>query len=192
MVTKILSRGGPACRYLAIRYLRALVLLLALPNGLLLGWLITPFTGALVKLANSERTRAANYLGVPAGPLLPAATPRQPGDVVTLFKDKSFKRSLWLLLTPLAMIPELLVVVIGLIGAPAAVAGMLLWKLDPGNFSLMGVGVDSWLEPSPTVPRRSWSVLSFSAGWRRRWPAGTLVPFAVFSPRAQPSWRRTG
>src|SRR3954452_7520902 len=149
MVTKILSRGGPACRYLAIRYLRALVLLLALPNGLLLGWLITPFTGALVKLANSERTRAANYLGVPAGPLLPAATPRQPGDVVTLFKDKSFKRSLWLLLTPLALMtpltmsPQRVSVVIGLSRAPAAVGRMLLWKLVPGNFSLMGVGVGS-------------------------------------------------
>jgi signal transduction histidine kinase len=152
MVTKILSRGGPACRYLAIRYVRALVLLLALPNGLLLGWLITPFTGALVKLANSERTRAANYLGIPAGLPLPAATPRRPGDVVTLFKDKSFKRSLWLLLMPLAMIPELLVVVVGLIGAPAAVVGMLLWKLDPGNFSLMGVGIDSWLEALTNGP----------------------------------------
>ncbi|WP_371403641.1 histidine kinase [Kribbella sp. NBC_00662] len=146
MVNKILARGGRACAYLAVRYLRALLLLLALPNGVLLGWLITPFTGALVKLANSERRRAAKYLGVPEGAPLPAATPRQPGDVVTLFRDRSFKRSLWLLLMPLAMVPELLVAVFGLVGAPAAVAGMVLWSTDPGNFSLMGADVDSWAE----------------------------------------------
>ncbi|WP_329001418.1 histidine kinase [Kribbella sp. NBC_00709] len=146
MVNKILARGGRACAYLAVRYLRALLLLLALPNGVLLGWLITPFTGALVKLANSERRRAAKYLGRSGDAPLPAATPRQPGDVVTLFRDRSFKRSLWLLLTPLAMVPELLVAVIGLVGVPAAVAGMLLWKLDPGNFSLMGIDVNNWFQ----------------------------------------------
>ena len=166
MINKILARGGRACAYLAVRYLRALLLLLALPNGLLLGWLITPFTAALVKLANSERRRAAKYLGLPEGAPLPPATPRQPGDVVTLFRDRSFKRSLWLLLTPLAMIPELLVAVIGLVGAPAAVAGMLLWRLDPGNFSLMGVGVDSWAEALTNGPAQilvSLAVLGWGA-----------------------------
>ncbi|MER7248827.1 histidine kinase [Kribbella sp. NPDC000426] len=146
MVNKILARGGRACAYLAVRYLRALLLLLALPNGVFFGWLITPFTGALVKLANSERRRAAKHLGVSESTPLPAATPRNPGDVVTLFRDRSFKRSLWLLLMPLAMVPELLVAVIGLVGVPAAIAGMLLWWVDPGNFSLMGVDVDSWFE----------------------------------------------
>ncbi|TDW14421.1 sensor histidine kinase [Kribbella kalugense] len=144
MITKILARGGRACAYLAVRYFRALMLLLALPNGVLLGWLITPFTGALVKLANSERRRAAKYLGRSTEAPLPAATPRQPGDVVTLFRDRSFKRSLRLLLMPVVMIPELLITVTGLVGVPSAILSMALWKLDPGNFSLMGLDVWSW------------------------------------------------
>ncbi|MFG1910519.1 histidine kinase [Kribbella sp. NPDC048928] len=146
MITKILTRGGRASAYLLVRYLRALLLLLALPNGLLLGWLITPFTAALVKLANSERRRAAKYLRAGAPDLLPPALPRAPGDVVTLFRDRSFKRSLRLLLMPLVMIPELFVSVFALVGVPAAIAGMLLWKLDPGGFTLMGVPVDNWTE----------------------------------------------
>jgi signal transduction histidine kinase len=152
MFTKILARGVRACRYLAVRYVRALLLLLALPNGLLLGWLIPPFTGALVRLANSERSRAATFLGLPEGPQLPPAAPREPGDVVTLFRDRSFKRSLWLFLMPLVMIPELVVSVFALVGAPAAVAGMLLWKLDPGGFTLNGVSIDSWTEALTNGP----------------------------------------
>ncbi|TCC34369.1 sensor histidine kinase [Kribbella speibonae] len=145
-MTKILARGGRASGYLAIRYVRSLLLLLALPNALLLGWLIPAFTGGLVRLANSERDRAAKFLGLPQAEELPPALPRQPGDVMTLFRDKSFKRSLRCLLMPLAMIPELFVAVIAVVGAPAAVLGMLLWWVDPGNFSLMGVDVDNWLE----------------------------------------------
>lgn len=145
-MTKILARGGRASGYLAIRYVRSLLLLLALPNALLLGWLIPAFTGGLVRLANSERYRAAKYLGLPQAEELPPALPRQPGDVVTLFRDKSFKRSLRCLLMPVVMIPELLVAVIAVIGAPAGILGMLLWWLDPGNFSLMGLDVDNWLE----------------------------------------------
>ncbi|WP_327636286.1 histidine kinase [Kribbella sp. NBC_00482] len=145
-MTKILARGGRASGYLAIRYVRSLLLLLALPNALLLGWLIPAFTGGLVRLANSERYRAAKYLGLPQAEELPPALPRQPGDVMTLFRDKSFKRSLRCLLMPVVMIPELLVAVIAVIGVPSAVLSMLLWKLDPGNFSLMGLGVDSWLK----------------------------------------------
>ncbi|TCC22085.1 sensor histidine kinase [Kribbella speibonae] len=145
-MTKILARGGRASGYLAIRYVRSLLLLLALPNALLLGWLIPAFTGGLVRLANSERYRAAKFLGLPQAEELPPALPRQPGDVMTLFRDKSFTRSLRCLLMPLAMIPELFVAVIAVVGAPAAVLGMLLWWVDPGNFSLMGVDVDNWLE----------------------------------------------
>lgn len=132
-MTKILARGGRASGYLAIRYVRSLLLLLALPNALLLGWLIPAFTGGLVRLANSERYRAAKYLGLPQAEELPPALPRQPGDVVTLFRDKSFKRSLRCLLMPVVMVPELLVAVIAVIGAPAGILGMLLWWLDPGQ-----------------------------------------------------------
>ncbi|RZT13573.1 putative sensor protein [Kribbella sp. VKM Ac-2569] len=164
MLTKILARGGRASGYLAIRYVRSLLLLLALPNALLLGWLIPAFTGGLVRLANSERDRAAKYLGQPQAEPLPPALPRRPGDVVTLFRDKSFKRSLRCLLMPVVMIPELFVAVIAVVGAPAAVLGMLLWKFDPGNFSLMGVGVDSWLEALTNGPMQILVSLGF-LGW---------------------------
>jgi len=146
MLTKILSRGGPATGYLVIRYLKSVTLLAATPISLLLGWIIPGVTAGLVKLANSERYRAAKYLGIPQAEELPPALPRQPGDVTTLFRDKSFKRSLRCLLMPVAMIPELLVAVIAVVGAPAAIVGMLLWWLDPGNFSLMGLDVDNWFE----------------------------------------------
>ena len=152
MLSKIMSRGGPAAGYLVIRYLKSVTLLAAIPISLLLGWVIPGVTAGLVRLANSERYRAAKYLGQPQAEPLPPAMPRQPGDVVTLFRDKSFKRSLRCLLMPVVMIPELLVAVIAVIGAPSAVLSMVLWKLDPGNFSLMGVGVDSWLEALTNGP----------------------------------------
>ncbi|GAA2808486.1 sensor histidine kinase [Kribbella solani] len=146
MLTKILSRGGPAAGYLAIRFLKSVTLLAAIPISLLLGWIIPGATAGLVRLANSERRRAAKYLGVGEPDLLPSAQRRLPGDVVTLFRDQSFKVSLRCLLMPLVMIPELTVTAIAVIGVPAAVLGMVLWPIQPGQFSLMGVGVDSWTE----------------------------------------------
>ncbi|RZU03557.1 signal transduction histidine kinase [Kribbella rubisoli] len=146
MLTKILSRGGPAAGYLIIRYLKAVTLLAATPISLILGWIIPGATAGLVRLANSERYRAAKYLGVPQGEPLPAALPRLPGDVATLFRDKSFKRSLRCLLMPVVMIPELIVAVAAIMGVPSAVLGTLLWWLAPGNFSLMGFDVNSWFE----------------------------------------------
>jgi signal transduction histidine kinase len=128
MLTKILSRGGPAAGYLAVRFLTGLGILVALPLGLLFSWLPAVRTG-LVRLAKSERSQASKYLGLPA----------EPGG-------NSLKRSLWLLWMPLLMVPELFVAAIAVIGAPAALAGMALWKLDPGNFTLLGIGVDSWPE----------------------------------------------
>ncbi|GAB2668800.1 sensor histidine kinase [Kribbella swartbergensis] len=128
MLTKILSRGGPACGYLAVRFVTGIGVLVALPLGLLLAWLPSVRAG-LVRLAQVERSQASKYLRLPAA----AGT-------------NSFRRSLWLLLMPLVTVPELFVAVTAAIGAPAALAGMALWKLDPGNFTLMGFGVDSWLE----------------------------------------------
>lgn len=148
MLTKILASGGPASGYLFIRYLKGIVLLAATPISLLLGWVIPDVTAGLVKLANSERYRASRYLGQPAATPLPAALPRLPGDVVTLFKDKSFKRSLSLLLMPPIVIVELFIAVIAVLSAPAAVVGMVLWPIDPGGFTLLGVPVDNLWEAS--------------------------------------------
>jgi len=134
MLTKILSRGGRASGYLALRFLTGMGILVALPLGALFAWLPAVRAG-LVRLANVERSQASRYLDLPVESV-----------------GSSFKRSLRLLLMPLVMIPELLVAVIAVIGAPAALAGMLLWTLDPGNFSLMGVGVDSWFEALTNGP----------------------------------------
>ncbi|MFI7066590.1 histidine kinase [Kribbella sp. NPDC050124] len=128
MLTTILSRGLPASGYLALRFLTGLGVLVAMPLGLVLSWLPAVRAG-LVRLANVERSQASRYLGLPVAP-----------------GSMSFKRSLWLLWMPLVAVPELFVAVIAVVGAPAALAGMVLWKLDPGNFSLMGLDVDSWLE----------------------------------------------
>ncbi|HZX04141.1 sensor histidine kinase [Kribbella sp.] len=146
MLKKILSRGGPAAAYLIVRFFKSVTLLSALPISLLLGWIVPGATAGLVRFANSERRRAAKYLGAGEPDLLPPALPRAPGDVVTLFRDKSFKRSLRCLLLPVVMVPELAVTAFGVIGAPAAFLGMVLWKLDPGGFTLLGVPVDNWTE----------------------------------------------
>ncbi|WP_350274669.1 histidine kinase [Kribbella sp. HUAS MG21] len=164
MLSKIVSRGGPAAGYLAVRFLKSIGLLVATPLSLVFGWFVPGITAGLVRLANSERRRAAQYLGRPQPEVLPPALPRRPGDVVTLFRDKSFKRSLRCLLMPVAMIPELVVAMIAVLGAPAAIATMALWQLDPGNFTLMGVGVDSWLEALTNGPAQILVSLAF-LGW---------------------------
>jgi len=146
MLTKIWYRGIAAAGYLIVRFLKSAVLLAALPIGLLLGWAIPAVTAGLVRLANSERYSAATYLGVSHVESLPPATPRAPGDVVRLFRDKSFKRSLRCLLMPLVMIPELVVAVASVIGAPSAVITMMVWEFESGQGSLMGVDVDSWFK----------------------------------------------
>jgi signal transduction histidine kinase len=164
MVTNIWARGGPASGYLFIRYLKSVVLLAALPVSLLFAWMIPAATEGLVRLANSERYRATRYLGLPADPPLPPATPRRSGDVVTLFRDQSFKRSLWLLLGPLVMIPELLIAVISVTGVPSALLSMALWKVQTDGASLMGFQVDSWFEALALGPLQVAVSLAF-LGW---------------------------
>jgi signal transduction histidine kinase len=146
MLTKILDRGWPACLYLMVRYLIGITLLAAIPISLLLSWAIPGITAGLVQLANSERAKATKYLGLPAEPPLPKAAKRRPGDVVTLVRDKSFRRSLRLLLMALVAIPELVIAIAAIFAVPAALVGMVLWKLAPGQFDLMGLPVNSWLD----------------------------------------------
>jgi hypothetical protein len=146
MLTKILNRGWPACLYLMVRYLIGILLLACLPIGLLLGWRIPGITGGLVRLANSERAWATYYLGLPAEPPMPPATARQAADVVTLLRDKSFRRSLRMLLAPLVAVPELFVAVAAISAVPSAAVGMAVWKISSGNVTLSGVDVSSWWE----------------------------------------------
>ncbi|MFC9691593.1 histidine kinase [Kribbella sp. NPDC056951] len=143
--TQRLARGGPASGYLMIRYLKSMVLMAATPISLMLGWLIPGVTAGLVKLANSELYRAGKYLGK-SSPQLPAATPRGSGDLATLAKDQSFKRSLWLYLGVVAMVPEMFVAVGAIFAVPSAVLTAVLWPVDPGNFTMLGVEIDSWWE----------------------------------------------
>ncbi len=144
MLSKILTRGGPACLYLIIRYLKGITLLAALPISILLGWAIPGVTAGLVRLGNSEVYRAGKYLGLPEEPPLPLAAPRAPGDVMALAKDKAFVRSLKVLLMTLVVIPELFLAVFSIMAVPAAVLSMVLWPLDSGQFNLLGIGIDSW------------------------------------------------
>ncbi|WP_410793718.1 histidine kinase [Kribbella sp. C-35] len=144
MLSKIWSRGGPAAGYLVIRHLKSFALLVSLPIGVLFGWAVPGLTAALVELANSERYAAAGYLGRSKAEPLPSALSRRTGDVVTLFKDRSFRRSLRCLLMPVVMIPELVVAIVSVVGAPSAVLSMLLWKVESGSASLMGLDVTSW------------------------------------------------
>ncbi|GAA1562042.1 sensor histidine kinase [Kribbella lupini] len=146
MLTKILTRGWPACRYLMARYLVGMVTIAATPIGALLGWAIPGITAGLVRFANSERETAARYLGLPVDPPLPKAQERQPGDLNTLVKDRSFWRSTRIIPLSLLTIPGFVVAIFALFAAPGALIGMLLWKLDPGQFTLLGVPLDSWLD----------------------------------------------
>ncbi|MEV6288510.1 histidine kinase [Kribbella sp. NPDC051770] len=146
MLTKILTRGWPACRYLYARYLYGMVALAATPIGLLLSWAIPGITAGLVEFANAERDKATRYLGLPQEQPLPRAVPRQPADVATLVKDRSFRRSLRVLPMAVLAIPGLFVATIALFGAPSGLLSMFLWKLQPGEFSLMGLPVHNWLD----------------------------------------------
>jgi signal transduction histidine kinase len=62
---------------------------------------------------------------------------------------------------PVVMIPELFVAVVALVGAPAAVVGMLLWWVDPGNVSLLGVEIDSWWQALTLGPLQAGAGLWF-------------------------------
>ena len=79
MLTKILSRGGPASGYLFVRYFKFVLLLVALPVSMLFAWMIPAAAAGLVRLANSERYRAAWYLGVPQPGMLPAGGTTEAG-----------------------------------------------------------------------------------------------------------------
>ena len=164
MLTKIWFRGLRASGYLVVRSLKAMVLLAALPISLLVGWAFPGGTASLVRLANNERYNATGYLGLAQDPPLPPAAPRKPGDVVTLFRDKSFKRSLWILIGPLVMIPELIIGVISVSGIPSALLSMALWKFTSGQSSLMAVDVDSWLKALTLGPLQVAVTLGF-LGW---------------------------
>ena len=164
MLTKIWFRGLRASGYLVVRSLKAMVLLAALPISLLVGWAFPSGTASLVRLANNERSNATGYLGLAQDPPLPPAAPRKPGDVVTLFRDKSFKRSLWILIGPLVMIPELIIGVISVSGIPSALLSMALWKFTSGQSSLMAVDVDSWLKALTLGPLQVAVTLGF-LGW---------------------------
>ncbi|GAB3835333.1 sensor histidine kinase [Kribbella italica] len=155
MLTKILTRGWPACVYLFARYLVGMVTVAATPIGLLLSWAIPGITAGLVQAANSERRTATEYLGLPEEPPLPEAADRKPGDVVTLVKDRSFRRSLRIIPLSLLTIPGLLVAVTAVFAVPSALLGMFLWKAAPGEFTLMGFPVDSWLDALTLGPAQA-------------------------------------
>jgi signal transduction histidine kinase len=144
MLTKILHRGWPACRYLITRFIMGISLLAVMPIIVLFGWASPDITATLVRLANREQHEASKYLGLPDQTAMPSAAPRRAGNVVALFRDKAFRRSLRVLLMPVVMIPELFVAALSLAAVPAALSSMVLWPLAPGNFSLVGVPIDSW------------------------------------------------
>ncbi|MDX6259590.1 MAG: hypothetical protein QOH84_1278 [Kribbellaceae bacterium] len=164
MLSKILARGGPASGYLFIRYLKGITLLAALPISLLVGWFIPGATAGLVRLANSERYQASRYLQQSAAVPLPDAQPRPPGDLVTLFKDKSFVRSLRLLLMPPVVIVEFFVAVFAIASVPSAVISMVVWPFANGDSSILGVPIDSWWKALTLGPLQILMGIGF-LGW---------------------------
>jgi signal transduction histidine kinase len=164
MLTTIMARGFPACGYLFVRYLKGIVLLAALPISLLIGWFIPGATAGLVRLANSERYQASRYLWQPAAVPLPDAQPRQPGDLVTLFKDKSFVRSLRLLLMPAVVIVELFIAVFAIASIPSAVISMVVWPFADGDSSILGVPIDAWWKALTLGPLQILLGIAF-LGW---------------------------
>jgi signal transduction histidine kinase len=144
MLTTIITRGWRAGRYLLIRFVFGFATIVAVPFGLLLGWAVPGITAGLVRFANAERVAATKYLGLPEQPPLQEVARRKPFDVSALVKDPSFRRSLWLLPMSLLTIIGLFVALYSLLAVPSALLGMVLWKLDPGQFTLAGLGVYSW------------------------------------------------
>ena len=186
MLTKLLARGRPACGYLLIRCLKGFTVLTVAPLGILFGWLFPDVTSGLVRMANTERQRASRYLGRPAEAPLPDALPRRFGDVVTLFKDKSFKRSLSLLLMPPIVMVELVVATGAIFAVPGAVLGMVLGPIDPGGFTLSGVPIDSWWEAIVFGLLQiviGVGLLGWGAPAVARWHARTVL--GVLEPSAQ-------
>ncbi|GAA0614503.1 sensor histidine kinase [Kribbella sandramycini] len=141
MVSRVLARGVAACGYLTMRCLKSMLLFAATPICLLvIDW--APWVrGGLVRLAKSELAAAYRYLGRPAALQLPPAAARMP-----------FRRSLWLYLGCLVMIPELFLAVAAFFAIPAALLTAVLWPLDPGSFTMMGVPVDSWWDIAYLAP----------------------------------------
>ncbi|MFC0628407.1 sensor histidine kinase [Kribbella deserti] len=146
MLTTILTKGLRACRYLVGRFALGLAVLAPLPLLLLFGWAIPEARALVVRVANAERSRAAAYLGRPVGAALPSATGRGFGDLRGITHDRSVRRALAVLPIAVLGIPAVLLGLSGALAVPGSVIGMCLWWIDPGNFTLLGVGVDSWLE----------------------------------------------
>jgi signal transduction histidine kinase len=130
-------RGGG---YLLVRFLAAIGLLAVLPLTLILSLLVPPVARELVRLAYAERARAGVFLGLtgrPAG--IVGAMPGMP------IRNRPYLRSLGLLLlyVPASLLGGI-VTVYAVFSAPGALPAMMLWPLDPGGFTLMGIGVSSW------------------------------------------------
>ncbi|WP_328992486.1 histidine kinase [Kribbella sp. NBC_01245] len=146
MLTTILTRGLRACQHLLGRFALGLAVLAPLPLWLLFGWAVPEARALVVRFANAERARAMAYLGLPLGPELPPATERRFGDIRAITQDRSVRRALAVLPIALLGIPALLVGISAALAAPAAIIGIALWWIDPGQFTLLGVGVNSWFE----------------------------------------------
>lgn len=146
MLTTILTRGLRACQHLLGRFALGLVVLSPLPLWLLFGWAVPEARALVVRVANAERARAMAYLGLPTGPELPPATERGFGDIRAITQDRSVRRALAVLPISLLGIPAMMVGISAAAAAPGAVVGMALWWIDPGQFTLLGIGVDSWFE----------------------------------------------
>jgi signal transduction histidine kinase len=92
---------------------------------------------------NGELIRAGRYLGRDDVPQLPPGTKR------------SFRRGLWLSLGVLAIVPEFFLVVFAIFAVPSALLNALLWSFDPGNFTTLGVPIDSWWDVLWLTPLQS-------------------------------------
>jgi signal transduction histidine kinase len=133
-----LKDGLRAGIYLVVRLVVGLVMLGLLPVAIFFVLLVPPVGRLLVRLAYAERRRAGRVLGM-------ASAEPVVDDGRGHFRDPAYRRSLRLIpaYLPVTLVFGLLALY-AVAAIPTAIPNMVLWPLDKGEFTLLGIPVTSW------------------------------------------------